>query len=309
MLYDILIIGGGIAGMTSALYAKRNNKNVLIIEKEAFGGQIASSPKVENFPTIQSISGLELSDRIFTQITEYGVDFELDTVVSLKKENDVFTVTTVYGEYQSKTVVIASGVKHKTLRIPGEEDLVGKGISYCAVCDGPFYKGEEVVLVGDGNTALQYALLLSEYCSKVKVCTLFDRFFGDESHVTALMKKDNVEVIQNVATVAFEKDNSGLTGVVFENRIDKSRFTIATKALFVAIGQIPDNEIYSDLADLDKYGYILSDENCTTKTEGLFVAGDCRVKAVRQLTTAAADGAVAALNACNYILKHVDLWK
>lgn len=295
--------------MTSALYAKRNNKSVLIIEKEAFGGQIASSPKVENFPTIQSISGLELSDRIFTQITEYGVDFELDTVVSVKKENNIFTVTTVYGEYQAKTVIIASGVKHKTLRLPKEEELVGKGISYCAVCDGPFYKGQEVVLVGDGNTALQYALLLSEYCSKVRVCTLFDRFFGDESHVSALMKKDNIEVIQNVATVAFESDNNGLTGVTFENRIDKSRFTIATKGLFVAIGQIPDNGIYSELADLDKYGYIVSDENCTTKTEGLFVAGDCRVKAVRQLTTAASDGAVAALNACNYILKNTDLWK
>ncbi len=305
MLYDIIIIGGGMAGMTAALYAKRNNKSVLIIEKESFGGQIANSPRVENFPTIQSISGLDLSDKMFTQITEYGVEFELDKVVDIKKENGIFTVKTEYAEFTSKTVIIASGVKHKTLRLPGEEDLVGKGISYCAVCDGPFYKNEEVVLVGDGNTALQYALLLSEYCSKVKVCTLFDKFFGDENHVIALKKKQNVEIIHNVATVGFETDNGVLSGVIFEQRNDNQRITIPVKGLFIAIGQIPDNGAFSSLVELDKFGYIVSDENCLTKTEGLFVAGDCRTKKVRQLTTAASDGAIAALNACNYILKNI----
>lgn len=304
MLYDIIIIGGGMAGMTAALYAKRNNKSVLIIEKESFGGQIANSPRVENFPTIQSISGLDLSDKMFTQITEYGVDFELDRVVDVQKENGIFTVKTEYGEFTSKTVIIASGVKHRTLRLPLEEELVGKGISYCAVCDGPFYKGEEVILVGDGNTALQYALLLSEYCSKVKVCTLFDKFFGDENHVISLKKKSNVEIIHNLATVGFEIKDGVLSGVVFENTQNKEQTTISAKGLFVAIGQIPDNGAFASLVELDKFGYIVSDENCLTKTDGLFVAGDCRTKKVRQLTTAASDGAISALNACNYILKN-----
>lgn len=304
MLYDIIIIGGGMAGMTAGLYAKRNNKSVLIIEKESFGGQIANSPRVENFPTIQSISGLDLSDKMFTQITEYGVDFELDRVVDVQKKNGIFTVKTEYGEFTSKTVIIASGVKHRTLRLPLEEELVGKGISYCAVCDGPFYKGEEVILVGDGNTALQYALLLSEYCSKVKVCTLFDKFFGDESHVIALKKKENVEIIHNLATVGFKTKDGVLSGVVFENTQNKEQTTIPAKGLFVAIGQIPDNGAFASLVDLDKFGYIVSDENCLTKTDGLFVAGDCRTKKVRQLTTAASDGAISALNACNYILKN-----
>lgn len=304
MLYDIIIVGGGMAGMTAALYAKRNNKSVLIIEKESFGGQIANSPRVENFPTIQSISGLDLSDKMFSQINEYGVDFELDKVTEVKKEKGIFVVKTEYGEFTSKTLIIASGVKHKTLRLPMEEELVGKGISYCAVCDGPFYKGQEVVLVGDGNTALQYALLLSEYCSKVKVCTLFDKFFGDENHVLALRKKANVEIIHDVATVGFETSNGVLSGVVFENMKTKERQTMPANGLFVAIGQIPDNGAFAELVDLDKFGYIIADENCITKTEGLFVAGDCRTKKVRQLTTAASDGAIAALNACNYILKN-----
>lgn len=304
MLYDLIVIGGGIAGMTAALYAKRNNKSVLIIEKESFGGQIANSPRVENFPTIPSISGLELADRMFSQISEYGVDFELDAVTNLSKIDGIFNVTTQYNKFMSKTVVIACGVKHKTLRLPLEDELVGKGISYCAVCDGPFYKNKEVVLVGDGNTALQYALLLSEYCSKVKVCTLFDRFFGDENHVSLLKTKYNVEIIHNVATVGFETDGKVLTGVVFEGMHDKIRQTIKADGLFVAIGQIPDNGAFKELVDLDKYGYIVSDESCLTKTEGLFVAGDCRTKSVRQLTTASSDGAIASLAACNYILKN-----
>lgn len=290
--------------MTAALYSKRNNKSVLIIEKESFGGQIANSPRVENFPTIQTISGLELSDKVFSQITEYGVDFELDRVVGIQKMDGLFKVKTEYAEFSSKTIIIASGVKHRTLGLPLEEELVGKGVSYCAVCDGPFFKGEEVVLVGDGNTALQYALLLSEYCLKVKVCTLFDKFFGDENHVIALKKKTNVEVIHNVETTGFETSEGNLSGVVFKNRENGETLTINAKGLFVAIGQIPDNDVFAPLVDLDKSGYIISDENCLTKTEGLFVAGDCRTKKVRQLTTASSDGAISALNACNYILKN-----
>lgn len=308
-LYDVLVVGGGIAGMTCAIYALRNNKKTLILEKESFGGQIANSPKVENFPTIKSISGLELSDKVFEQISDLGVDFELDKVVSIEKENDIFIVSGEYGSYRSKTVVIASGLKHKTLSLPDEEDYIGKGVSYCAVCDGPFYKGEEVVLIGDGNTALQYALLLSSYCKKVKVCTLFDRFFGDESHVSALKKKENVEVITDVSAKELVTDGKKVNGVLFEDRLTKTTKIIPCDGVFVAIGQVPENQAYQNLVDLDKYGYIVSDEKCLTKTDGLFVAGDCRTKSVRQLTTASSDGAIAGLNACNYILKNSDLWK
>ncbi len=308
-LYDLIVIGGGMAGMTSALYALRNNKRVLMIEKESFGGQIANSPKVENFPSIPSISGLELSDKMFNQISEHGVEFELDTIVNISKENDIFHLDGEYGKYSAKSVIIASGLKHRKLNLPGEDEYIGSGVSYCAVCDGPFYKGEDVVLIGDGNTALQYALLLSLYCRKVTVCTMFDRFFGDEGHITALRKCDNVEVIHNVVSKEFITDGDKLAGVLFECREDKAIIKILCDGVFVAIGQVPDNGAFSSLADLDKAGYFISDESCTTKTAGLFVAGDCRTKNIRQLTTAVCDGAVSALNACNYLINNQDLWK
>lgn len=299
-MVDVLIVGGGMAGMTAALYARRNNKSVLIIEREAFGGQIAQSPKVENFPTINSISGLELSERLFSQISEQGVDFEVDEVKSISKNDGIFTLHCEYGEYQGKSVIIACGVKHKTLKIDGIENLEGKGIHYCAVCDGPFYKDQEVIIVGDGNTALQYALLLSDYCSKVTVCTMFDRFFGDQNHVLALTAKSNIEVIHDVLSVEVLGDDH-LSAVKFKHMKSGEEIVIPSKALFVAIGQIPDNTPFASLCELDKNGYIIADESCKTKTEGLFVAGDCRTKSVRQLTTAASDGAIASLSAVSYL--------
>lgn len=301
-MVDVLIVGGGMAGMTSALYARRNNKSVLIIEKEAFGGQIAQSPKVENFPTIPSISGLELSEKLFSQISDQGVDFEVDEVKSISKKDGIFTLTCEYGTYSGKSVIIACGVKHKTLSIEGIDKFLGKGVHYCAVCDGPFYKDKEVVLVGDGNTALQYALLLSDYCSKVTVCTMFDRFFGDQNHVLALNKRDNVEVIHDIVSVGVEGEEC-LTAVEFKHMKSGESIVIPTNALFVAIGQVPDNTPFASLCDLDKKGYIISDEGCRTKTDGLFVAGDCRTKSIRQLTTAASDGAVSALSAVDYLSK------
>ncbi len=299
-MVDVLIVGGGIAGMTAALYASRNNKSVLIIEREAFGGQIAQSPKVENFPTISSISGLELSERLFSQISEQSVDFEVDDVKSISKDNGVFTLSCEYGEYKGKSVIIACGVKHKSLRVDGIEDLKGKGIHYCAVCDGPFYKGQDVLLIGDGNTALQYALLLSDYCSKVTVCTMFDRFFGDENHVLALKAKSNIAVKHNIVSVGVLGEGK-LSAVKFKNLKNGEEIILPTNALFVAIGQVPDNAPFVSLCELDKDGYIIADESCKTKTAGLFVAGDCRTKSVRQLTTAASDGAIAALSAVSYL--------
>lgn len=298
-MYDIIVIGGGVSGMTSALYSLRNGKSVLLIEGESVGGQIAQSPKVENYPTIKQISGAKLSEDLFDQISELGVDFEFDKIESIEKVDNVFTLKGEFGEYQSKAVIIATGVKHRKLRLPNEDDLIGHGVYYCALCDGPFYTGKEVTLIGDGNTALQYALLLSDICSKVNLVIMFDKFFGDGTLVSAVEKRDNISITRNAKTIELIGDKE-LKGIKFE-RDDKSTFVIENTPLFVAIGQVPDNARFSNLADLDKWGYFDSDESTSTRTEGLFVAGDCRRKNVRQVTTAIGDGAVAGTSACNYL--------
>lgn len=300
-MYDIIVIGAGAAGMTAALYARRNGKSVLVLESESLGGQIATSPKLENFPSIKAMSGEEFADNLFNQISDHGAEVEIEKVVGLTKdENKIFHVKTEYNEYEAKSVIIAAGVKHKHLRTKsGRDDLVGHGVYYCAICDGAFYKGKEVAVIGDANTALQYALLLSGYCKKVYVYTLFDKFFGDKSLVTALRAKDNIEVRPNTSVTDFLGDTE-LTAIEYKDA-DGNISTHEIPAVFVAIGQVPDNKAFGELVDLDKDGYIVSDENCRTKTEGLFVAGDCRTKPVRQVVTAVADGGVAATNATVYL--------
>lgn len=298
-MYDLIIIGGGMAGMTAALYALRNEKKVLIIERETIGGQISQSPKVENYPTKKSISGSELADELFEQITDLGVDFELENVLKIEKDNKIFTVKTNYNEYQSKSVIIASGVKHRTLGVINEDKLIGKGVYYCAICDGPFYAGQEVSLIGDANSAMQYALMLAGYCKQVNIYTLFDKFFGEKALEDAIRKSSNISITHNVHAIELKGEDK-LETIVFERK-DKTKFEVQTNAVFVAIGQIPDNKIYENLVDLDKVGYIVSDETCETKTEGLFVAGDCRTKDVRQVATAVGDGAVSATRACKYL--------
>lgn len=296
---DILIIGAGAAGMTAALYSLRNGKSVTIVEQEGIGGQIAQSPRVENFPTIMQTSGAELADKIFEQITEHGAEFKFGKVLSLHKTEGGFEAKTEFETLRAKSVIIASGVEHRKLNLKNEEELIGHGISYCALCDGAFYAGEDVVLIGDGNTALQYALLLSSYCKSVHVVTMSDRFFGDGSLVSALEKKENIKVTHEAKLIELIGEQE-LEGLVFEKK-KGGKFTLKSKALFVAIGQVPNNKLYQSFVDLDERGYIIADENLSTKTEGLFVAGDCRVKKVRQLTTACSDGAIAATSACNYL--------
>ncbi|MCI7583093.1 MAG: FAD-dependent oxidoreductase [Eubacteriales bacterium] len=301
MIYDMIVIGAGTAGMTAALNALRNGKTVLVLEKETVGGQISFSPRVENFPTIMAISGAELSDRLFEQIMSHGADFELEKVTGVEKNGDIFTVTTEYGAHEGRTVIIATGASPRRIGVEGENELVGHGVSYCALCDGAFYKDEEVALIGDANTALQYALFLTGYCKKVHVCTLFDRFFADKAHVDNLMTKDNVAVYHNLSLREFLSENGELTGLVFENTTDKSEFRLPVKAVFIAIGQVPDNKAFANLCDIDKNGYVIAGDDGKTRTDGLFVAGDCRTKSVRQLATAAADGAIAATNASLYL--------
>jgi len=299
-MFDIIVIGGGVSGMTATLYALRNNKKVLLIEGASVGGQIAQSPKVENYPTVKQISGAKLSDDLFEQVTDLGAEFEFDNITGVEKKGDTFYVTGEFGCYESKSVIIANGVKHRKLKLDKEEDFIGNGIYYCAICDGPFYKDKDVTLIGDGNTALQYALLLSDICSKVNLVIMFDKFFGDENLVRAVENRKNIEIIREAKTIELIGDKE-LKAIKFERK-DKTTFEIANTPLFVAIGQIPDNKNFENLADLDKAGYFDADETCTTKTPGLFVAGDTRKKSVRQVTTAMCDGAVAATNACNYIL-------
>lgn len=300
-MHDIVIIGAGTAGMTAALYALRNGKSVLLLEGNCYGGQIANSPRVENYPSVKEISGAELSDRLFDQVTSLGADFELERVERIDKtENGTFEVKTDYGVHAARAVILATGVKHKTLGVLGEAEYVGNGVSYCAVCDGAFYAGREVALVGDANTALQYSILLSNYCKKVYVCTWMDKFFADKALVDTLFKRDNVEWVKNVCCTAIKGDGE-LTAVELTKTDDKQSFELPVAACFVAIGQIPDNKAFENVVELDESGYIIAGEDTKTRTDGVFAAGDCRVKAVRQLTTAVGDGATAAMMACRYI--------
>ena len=299
MKTDIIIIGGGPAGMTAALYALRNEKSVLILEKEGFGGQIATSPRLENYPTITSISGSEWSDRLFEQITDLGAQFELEEVQAIEKVDNLFKVKTNYGEHEALAVIIANGVKPRKMGLPNEDDLIGKGVSYCAVCDGPFYKGKEIYLVGDANTALQYALLLAGYCPKVHMITLFDKLFGDQILINRVLQAENIDIRHNMSLIKLNGE-AQLESIEFEDTITKEKVKFDTDNVFIAIGQVPQNDFLKDTLELD-YGFIVTDENMATTIAGLFAAGDTRKKDSKQVITACNDGAIAALSAVKYI--------
>lgn len=301
-VYDVIVVGGGPAGMTAALYALRNGKSVLIIEKEGFGGQITHSPRVENYPGTLSMSGNEFADQLFDQIIAQGAEFEIETVTSVECDGGLRIVNTEEGtSHTGRTVILATGVKHRMLGLEKEEDLVGEGISFCAVCDGDFYAGKTVCVAGGGNSALQEAILLASKCREVIMLQDLPKFTGEAKLQEVLFAKDNVRSFTNVKITALLTEDDVFKGVTVEDRTDGASQNIECDGLFVAIGLIPENEGFKDLADLNSYGYFDSDEQCLTKTPGVFVAGDCRSKYIRQLTTAAADGAVAALAACRYI--------
>lgn len=299
-MHDIIVIGGGPAGMTAALYALRNNKSVLILEKEAFGGQIATSPRLENYPTIESISGSEWADRLFEQVTNLGAEFELEEVESIEKIDNVFHIKTNYAEHEALAVIVANGVKPRKMGLPNEDDLVGKGVSYCAVCDGPFYKGKEIYLIGDANTALQYALLLSGYCPKIHMLTLFDKLFGDQILIDRVMATENIDIRHNLLLKKLVEENGELVAIELEDTISKEKVRFETNNCFIAIGQVPQNEFLIGLIELNK-GFIETDESMRTSVPGLFAAGDTRVKENKQVITACNDGAIAAMSAVKYI--------
>ena len=300
-MYDVIVVGGGPAGMTAALYAQRNGKSALVIEKNGFGGQITHSPKVENYPGTLSMSGNEFADKTLEQILAQGAEIEIDCVTGIKDMGEYKIVETEEGSFEGKTVVIATGVKHRMLGLEGEEDMVGEGISFCAVCDGDFYAGKTVAVAGGGNSALQEAILLAEKCKEVIMLQDLPKFTGEAKLQEVLFTRDNVRAMTEVKINRLITEGSELRGLEIESRRDGHSQEISCDGLFVAIGLIPENEPFKDLAELNNYGYFDSDEQCLTKTPGIFVAGDCRSKFVRQVTTAVADGATAALAACRYI--------
>lgn len=301
-IYDVIVVGGGPAGMTAALYALRNGKSALVIEKTGFGGQITHSPKVENYPGTLSMSGNEFAEKMLDQILAQGAQIEFETVSSVEADGQNWLVKTEEeGIYEGRTVILATGVKHRMLGLEGEEELVGEGISFCAVCDGDFYSGKTVCVAGGGNSALQEAILLAEKCREVIMLQDLTKFTGEERLQEVLFGKSNVKAWTNVKINRLITEQGELRGVETEDRTSGEKQTISCDGLFVAIGLIPENEPFKELADLNSYGYFDSDEQCLTKTPGIFVAGDCRSKSVRQLTTAAADGASAALAACRYL--------
>lgn len=288
--------------MSASLYALRDDKKVLLLEKESIGGQIATSPRVENFPTKETISGTELADEMFTQVMNLGVHFELDTITEVRKEDDLFALAGTYGTYYGKTVIIATGVKSLKLNVPGEEEFSGKGVSYCATCDGPFFKGQNTAVIGDANSALQYALLLSSYCPNVTLLTLTDKLFGERMLIEKVKATPNIKILSNAQTTAFIGNND-LEKIAYKDAKTGEIKELPVKGAFVAIGKKAQNEIFENFVDLEK-GYILTDDNMQTKTPGMYAAGDCRLKAVKQAITACNDGAIAAINAIKYLALH-----
>ncbi len=298
--YDLIVVGGGPAGMTAALYALRNGKTVLLLEKNAFGGQMNDSPRIENYPGIPSISGLELADRMMRQIIDQGAQVELENAVHIDSNGPRKLVRTEEGSvYEAGAVVLATGAKHRLLGLPGEEELIGSGVSFCALCDGDFFAGQEVAVAGGGNSALMEALMLSDVCARVTVVQDLDHLTGEKSMQEALSARENVRILTGQRILGLLSEDGKLTGLRLKAARGETRLPVS--GLFVAIGLIPDNEPFADQAALDPQGYIAARDDCLTDHEGVFAAGDCRTKAVRQIATAVADGAVAALAACRYL--------
>ena len=300
ILYDMIIVGAGTAGLTAAIYGTRAGKRVLILEQTTYGGQIINTPDIENYPGIAHVSGFEFAKGLYDQAISLGAVYKAEKVTGIADNGKVKIVKTADREYETSAVILATGAKNRPLGLDREQEMVGSGVSYCATCDGAFFRKMDVAVVGGGNTALEDAAFLSNYCNKVYVIHRRDQFRGDEKDVASLRDKDNVKfVLDSVVTgmLGFGM----LEGILVKNVKSGASKELKVSGLFIAIGQQPDNQPFADLVELDDQGYIVADESCETGTPGIFAAGDCRTKSVRQLTTAAADGAVAALAAAKYM--------
>ncbi len=299
-MYDIIIVGAGPAGLTAAIYARRANKKVLVLEAVTYGGQIINTLDIENYPVEAHISGFDFATKLYNQVKDMGAEIKFEKVVDIIDNKDLKKIITSSNEYVTKAVILAVGADNRKLGLDNEEKLIGKGVSYCATCDGAFYKEKTVAIVGGGNTALQDAIYLSDICKKVYLIHRRDKFRADEELVNELNEKDNIELIYNCNVVKINGE-SLLENIDVEEKTSKEITNIAIDGLFIAVGKVPENQNFAKLVDLDDKGYAIADETCHTKTDGVFVAGDNRIKLLRQLVTATSDGAVAATEAVKYI--------
>lgn len=294
---DIIIIGAGTAGMTAAIYAQRAGKQAIILEALSYGGQIINSPDVENYPGMAHVSGFDFATALYEQAKGLGAELRFEKALSIEMQDGCKVVKTAKTEYICRAVIIATGAKNRPLGLEKEQAFIGRGISYCATCDGMFYRGKVVAVNGGGNTALEDAAYLADICETVYLVHRRDAFRGDAKDVAKLQKKPNVVFVLN-STIKELQGEDRITGIAVKDKFTEETSTIAVDGLFIAIGQMPDNAAFAEWVELDSGGYIVAGEDCRTSTPGIFAAGDCRTKSVRQLTTAAADGAVAALAAC-----------
>lgn len=309
-IYDVFTVGAGPAGLTAALYCRRAERSVIIAEKEVAGGQVTHSPKIENYPGSAQMSGLDFAERLVAQVKEHGAEFIEDEVTALHRDGGIWSVSLAGGDtVRARSVIIAAGVHHRTLGLAGEDELEGAGVSYCAVCDGAFYRGMTVAVIGGGNSALQEAVMLSEICKKVYVIQNLDNLTGEGALCSILADAPNIEIITGTVVRELIEDGGELCAIRLAPGTDKPTYpncaavdgdVLPLDGIFVAVGLKPENDCFADVASLDERGYITADESCCVG-DGLFVAGDCRTKAVRQITTAVGDGAVAAVSACRYL--------
>lgn len=300
-MYDIIVVGAGPAGLTAALYAVRAGKSVLLLEKANYGGQMASSPKIENFPSYKEIGGYDLSESIYEQVKAAGVRYCEESVCKITDIGGIKEVRTEEGSYSAKAVILATGTKHRILGAKNEKDYSGNGISYCAACDGAFFKDKSVAVAGGGNSAVQEALYLSDICKSVTVLQNLPELTAEPRLCERLKKKENVSLVFNTVITEFTGDGEKLSGVMTENTETKEASEMSFDGVFVAIGLKPDNEAFKSLVKLDENGYILCDRDMKTDSDGIFAAGDCTAKKIRQITTAMADGTTAAFSACRYV--------
>lgn len=298
-MYDILIVGGGPAGLTAAIYARRAGKSALVLEGAGFGGQIASSHLVENYPALPNLSGADYAEALTAQAKALGAETRFGRVTAVRREGERFVLTVRKQEFEGRALILATGAKHRKLGVAREEELTGRGVSYCAVCDGAFFKGKDTAVVGGGDSALQAALFLSGVARSVTLIHRRGEFRGQEANAAAVRQRENIALALNSRVVELLGETA-LTGVILEDASGNRR-ELAAEGLFIEVGQEPDNGLFSQLARLDEGGYFSSGEDCLTGTPGVFVAGDCRAKELRQLTTAVADGSVAATAACRWL--------
>ena len=299
-MYDIIVVGAGPAGMTAAIYTRRASKTVLVLEALSYGGQILNTPDIENYPVEAHISGFDFSTKLYEQTKALGAEFKFEKVVGIREENGLKVVETPKNRYEAKAVILATGSENRKLGLEGEDKLTGRGISYCATCDGNFFRKKTVAVAGGGNTALEDALYLSDLAEKVYLIHRRDSFRGEDAYVERLKEKANVEFVYN-ANVTRLIAEKRLTAIEVTDKLNGSIRTIELDGLFVAIGRVPENQNFADIIKLDDSGYVMAGEDCHTSCEGIFVAGDNRTKALRQLVTATADGAMAATEAVKYI--------